>query len=54
MPQKLIVGIGGSPRKGGNTDTLLQALLRGAAEAGARNNGAAFGQDFIAIYRSWY
>lgn len=45
MPQKLIVGISGSPRKGGNTDTLLQALLRGAAEAGARTE-ALFLRDY--------
>mgnify|MGYP005836789321 CR=1 FL=1 len=31
-----ILGIAGSPRVGGNTDTLLHEALRGAAEAGAR------------------
>lgn len=36
MTQKVILGISGSPRPGGNTDTLLRAVLRGAAEAGAR------------------
>jgi len=30
-----ILGIAGSPRKGGNTDTLLREALRGAADAGA-------------------
>jgi multimeric flavodoxin WrbA len=30
-----VLGIYGSPRKGGNTDTLLDEALRGAAEAGA-------------------
>ena len=30
-----ILGIAGSPRKDGNTDTLLREVLRGAAEAGA-------------------
>lgn len=30
-----IVGIYGSPRKGGNTDTLLDAALNGAEDAGA-------------------
>ena len=31
-----ILGIAGSPRKDGNTDTLLREALRGAADAGAR------------------
>ncbi|HDQ08637.1 MAG TPA: flavodoxin family protein [Methanoculleus sp.] len=30
-----VLGISGSPRAGGNTDTLLNALLEGAASAGA-------------------
>ncbi len=30
-----IIGISGSPRAGGNTDTLLRTLLEGAASAGA-------------------
>lgn len=30
-----VLGISGSPRAGGNTDTLLDALLAGAASAGA-------------------
>jgi multimeric flavodoxin WrbA len=30
-----VLGIAGSPRKGGNTDTLLAELLRGAADRGA-------------------
>lgn len=32
---KSILGIVGSPRKGGNTDTLVDAVLAGAAECGA-------------------
>jgi multimeric flavodoxin WrbA len=32
----LVLGIYGSPRKGGNTDLLLDAALAGAREAGAR------------------
>ena len=30
-----VLGISGSPRKGGNTDTLLAEMLRGAADEGA-------------------
>jgi multimeric flavodoxin WrbA len=30
-----VLGIGGSPRKGGNTDTLLERLMQGAAGEGA-------------------
>lgn len=30
-----VVGISGSPRRGGNTETLLKEVLRGAEEAGA-------------------
>ncbi len=30
-----VLGISGSPRKGGNTDTLLAEILRGAADKGA-------------------
>ncbi|MBN1366936.1 MAG: flavodoxin family protein [Dehalococcoidales bacterium] len=30
-----VLGIAGSPRRGGNTDTLLAEVLRGAAEKGA-------------------
>jgi multimeric flavodoxin WrbA len=30
-----IIGFSGSPRKGGNTDTLLNELMRGASDAGA-------------------
>jgi multimeric flavodoxin WrbA len=30
-----VLGISGSPRKGGNTDTLLSEMLRGAADKGA-------------------
>lgn len=32
----LVVGIAGSPRRGGNSDTLLDAALAAAREAGAR------------------
>lgn len=31
----MILGIGGSPRQGGNSDILLREILAGAAEAGA-------------------
>jgi multimeric flavodoxin WrbA len=31
-----VLGIVGSPREGGNTDTLVTEVLRGAEEAGAR------------------
>lgn len=34
--QPLVLGIAGSPRRGGNSDTLLKAALEGAAIAGAR------------------
>ena len=30
-----VIGISGSPRRGGNTETLLREVLRGAEEAGA-------------------
>jgi multimeric flavodoxin WrbA len=30
-----VIGISGSPRRGGNTETLLKEVLRGAEEAGA-------------------
>ena len=30
-----VIGIVGSPRKGGNTETLVERILAGAAEAGA-------------------
>ncbi len=32
---KRVLGINGSPRRGGNSDILLQSVLSGAAEAGA-------------------
>ncbi len=32
----LVLGIMGSPRKGGNTDLLMEAVLEGARQAGAR------------------
>ena len=34
----LVLGIAGSPRRSGNSDTLLAAALEGAAEAGARTS----------------
>lgn len=37
-----VLGIAGSPRKGGNTDTLLAEVLRGAAAAGAQT-------EFLAV-----
>lgn len=33
---KLVVGISGSPRRGGNSDTLLDKALEGASSVGAR------------------
>ncbi len=36
---KKILGIGGSPRKGGNSDILLQRLLKGASVEGAATEG---------------
>nr|MBC7245025.1 flavodoxin family protein [Chloroflexota bacterium] len=35
MKQKRVLGIVGSPRRGGNTETLVDEALRGAEEAGA-------------------
>ncbi|MFP4364878.1 MAG: flavodoxin family protein [Spirochaetia bacterium] len=35
-----VLGISGSPRKGGNSDTLLQAVLKGAEEGGSDTNTA--------------
>jgi multimeric flavodoxin WrbA len=34
-----VLGLFGSPRRGGNTDLLLEAALKGAAEEGARVEG---------------
>lgn len=34
--QPLILAVAGSPRRGGNTETLLQAAVQGATEEGAR------------------
>ena len=31
-----VYGIAGSPRRGGNTETILYEVLRGAADAGAQ------------------
>jgi len=36
MSEVYVLGIGGSPRRGGNSDILLDAALEGAAESGAR------------------
>jgi multimeric flavodoxin WrbA len=41
-----ILGIGGSPRKGGNTDLILQEILRGAGDAGHETE-AVFLRDYI-------
>ncbi|MEA1985632.1 MAG: flavodoxin family protein [Euryarchaeota archaeon] len=35
MKQPKIIGFGGSPRKNGNTDVILNAILRGARSCGA-------------------
>ncbi len=32
LPRLLVLGVGGSPRKGGNSDILLRQLLKGVAE----------------------
>lgn len=40
-----ILGIGGSPRKGGNTDIILQEILRGAGDAGHETE-AVFLRDY--------
>ena len=40
-----ILGVGGSPRRGGNSDTLLRAILEGAGEAGAETR-AVFLRDY--------
>ena len=34
-----VLGLFGSPRRGGNTDLLLEEALKGAREAGARVEG---------------
>jgi multimeric flavodoxin WrbA len=41
-----IIGFSGSPRRGGNTDTLLKQVLKGAAEAGA-DTEAVFLRDYL-------
>ena len=38
-PQNKILGIGGSPRKGGNSDILLESMLRGAASREVETHG---------------
>jgi len=35
LTRKRVLGIVGSPRRGGNTEILVGAVLRGAEEAGA-------------------
>ena len=39
-PQNRILGIGGSPRKGGNSDTLLRSMLAGARKHNVEAHGA--------------
>jgi len=49
MPNTVgILGIVGSPREGGNTDTLVTEVLRGAEEAGARSHKLFVGRYKIA------
>ena len=36
---KKVLGIGGSPRKGGNSDMLLKRLLKGASDEGVATEG---------------
>ena len=36
LPQRSIIGIGSSPRKGGNSDILLEHILTGAARRGVK------------------
>ena len=49
MPNTVgILGIVGSPREGGNTDTLVTEVLRGAEEAGARSHKLFVGRCKIA------
>lgn len=38
-PQPRVAGIGGSPRRGGNSDHLLRSILAGAASAGLATDG---------------
>lgn len=35
-PNQLVIGVGGSPRKGGNSDILLRQMLKGVAEQSIR------------------
>ncbi len=42
----MILGVSGSPRKGGNSDSLLQAILEGAQQAGAETE-AIFLRDMV-------
>jgi len=44
-----VIGFVGSPRKGGNTDTLVQAVLAGAADKGAET---VIGSPIYAAYLS--
>lgn len=39
-----VLGIAGSPRRGGNTDTLLSEVLRGAADKGAETKTIVLGK----------
>jgi multimeric flavodoxin WrbA len=43
-----VLGVVGSPREGGNTDTLVTEVLRGAEEAGARSQKLFVGRYKIA------
>jgi len=38
-PQNKVIGFGGSPRKGGNSDTLVKFMLGGAAKHGVETHG---------------
>ena len=56
-----VLGIFGSPRRQGNSDTLMKAFLQGAAEAGAAGgrNIPARDENFplpgnISLFQGWH
>jgi multimeric flavodoxin WrbA len=53
MSEKVsVLGVSGSPRRGGNTETLVDEVLRGAAEAGAATEKVVLAQADVSPCRA--